>query len=461
LPIQLYDKAEKFKALPKENRILLFFTIVVFFGGALRKWFIPVGVVGNLVLMLQLLLPFLLVAFRSKDTISPFAKYPTLTIYFGYLLFHVVYPLQVTIFHGILGVFIYGIFWIAIFYYISNRHVFRADRLIPYMIIFSALEFVLGFIQYTLPSTHFLNKYAHEGVSSVAVIADSVRITGTFSYISGFTAFLLSYPLLLWAMIRLNFSTWLISIGITFGLIGAFMSGSRGAVLIYLAYTGIIIISLYRLSDIGKIAGRLIIPIAIGLSIILAIGNNPLAEKIEKSYTNFIDRFERGRTSGEQSRRLTGDLSYFQDLSRFPNIITGIGLGSTYQGAIILFGVSPYARAFGYVEGELVKIILEGGIVYYFLRIILATILVLNLSFNHRILRLLIWFSLVYGIPIVFNVHNASFFLIGLILVDNIEWRLQQRVKPKMKAAEMPEILLDKQIPGQVNSFPGYPQVNV
>jgi hypothetical protein len=411
----------------RADKLLLFYAIVVFFGGALRKWVVESAAIGNLILMIQLFLPFLFFILRSPGTVSPFNKVPALQIYIGYLVFHIFYPMQPTIYHGMLGLVIYGGFWIGLFYYLCNRQHFFTPTLIPYFILFAAVEIFLGFIQYQLPDTHFLNKYALDTTQTIAIVGDSVRITGTFSYISGYGSFMLFFPLFMWALIRLNYSLWFVSLGIAFGLVAAFMTGSRGAVLVYIAYTCIIVIALYSLRDIGSIAGRLLMPIAIGFTVIVAMGDNPLKTKIGKAYENFTERFERGRDSGEQSKRLLWDFTYFRNLDRFPNFITGIGLGSTYQGAVILFGPSQYARQFGYVEGEFVKIILEGGIVYYLLKVIIATVATFMLSFRQPFLRALIWFSLVYGIPIVFNPHNAAFFLIGIILIDNIVWRQEQK----------------------------------
>ncbi len=439
----------------REDKLLLLYAIVVFFSGAIRKWFVESSALANGVLLLQMVIPFLLFALRSPKTQSPFVKFPILRIYFFYLIFHIVYPMQATIFHGMLGVLIYGPFWIGLFYYLSNREQFFTPKLIPFFLVFTAVEIVLGFIQYQLPTDHFLNKYATEAVQNIAVVGDSVRITGTFSYISGFGAFMIFYPLLIWALIRLNYSLWFVSIAIGLGLVAAFMTGSRATVLVFVGFMGVIMYSLYSIRDIGSIVGRLLIPVILGVTIVMNIGDNPVKTRINKSYENFMQRFERGIETGEQNRRILWDFTYFRDLDRFPNLITGIGLGSTYQGAIILFGPSRYARGFGYVEGEFPKIILEGGLVYFFLKLILATIATFHFSFRQPVLRLLVWFSMVYLIPIVFNVHNAAFLLMGLILIDNIFWRQAQPTADADPDPTESQKLPDAPYPRQY----GYPQV--
>lgn len=446
-----FFKQLKGAATTREDKLLLFYAIIVFFGGALRKWVIESSIVGNLVLMLQLVLPFLFWILGSNKKISPFSQFSILRVYFGYLVFHIFLPTQHTIFHGMIGVLIHGGFWVGLFYYFANRDKYFTPRLLPYFIIFSVVEIVLGFIQYTLPQGHILNKYALDTIGSIAVVGDSVRITGTFSYISGYVSFLTFYPFFIFSLIRMNFSTWFVSIGISFGLIVCLMSGSRGAVMLFLSYLIVVLVSLYQFKDILKIGARMAIPSAILVSILLLTGVSNFQGRIEKAYENFNQRFQTGLASGEQTRRLTWDFTYFNSLDRFPNILIGSGMGSMYQGSMILFGKSNAVVRFGYVEGELPKLVFEGGIVFIILKIILVSIAVMQLSFKQPLLRFVIWFSLVYFIPIGFQVHNASFLLLGIILIDNISWRQQQKASPPL---EVKVANADLEEPSQIWGYP-------
>jgi hypothetical protein len=165
----------------------------------------------------------------------------------------------------------------------------------------------------------------------------------------------------------------------------------------------------------------------------LASGNKVVVERAQKATDNFIDRVTKLKERGEQSRRLTYGLDLFYIRDKFESPIIGVGTGAVYQGSTILFGKSPYVIRFGYVESEFVQVVLEGGIVMLLFRIILATLLVMNLSFKGPI-TWLIWFCIIYAVPIVFNVHNAAFLMMGLMLVDNIIWRQKQALalgKPK------------------------------
>ncbi len=188
----------------QEDKFFFVLILVTVFGGAIRKWVLKSPVAGNLVLLLQMVIPFLMFAMRSGKANSPFSYFKVLGLYFFYLLVQIINPLQLTLFHGILGVLVYGLFWLGIFYYIANRHLFRPERYIKWLIIIITIEVVLAFIQYTLPQTHILNKYASDNIKQVANIADEVRVSGSFSYLSGYTAFLLFYPFFTWALIRLR-----------------------------------------------------------------------------------------------------------------------------------------------------------------------------------------------------------------------------------------------------------------
>jgi hypothetical protein len=294
------------------------------------------------------------------------------------------------------------------------------------MFILCGLEIGLAFMQYQLPPGHILNKYAHENVS-VAQVFDRVRVSGTFSYLSGFTAFLLFYPFFVWAIIRMRYSTWIVALAASFGMFASFMTGSRSGTLLYLIFIGAMLVQSYKINDLGKLVLRLMIPSLVGIAMIMLAKKVPVADQIKIAYENFSERVTQNRKRGEESQRLTWDLQYFQG-NRFREPLFGIGIGSTYQGAVILFGPSRYALEFGYVESEFVKVILEGGYILIILKVLLATILVINLTFTSRVLKLFTWFAMVYAAPIVFNVHNAAFLMLGIILVDNIIWRQQLAV---------------------------------
>ena len=208
------------------------------------------------------------------------------------------------------------------------------------------------------------------------------------------------------------------------GLIACFMTGSRGGTLVYLAVLAPVFFKEFNGPQLAKLFGSLIIPAVITVLVLIGSGNKVVIDRVQKAYDNFADRVTNLQKSGEQNRRLTFGLDLFNVQDKFESPLIGIGTGATYQGATLLFGKSVYAIRFGYVESEFVQVVLEGGLLMLLFRIILATTLVLNLSFKGPI-RWVIWGCIIYVIPVVFNVHNAAFMMMGIILVDNIIWRQQ------------------------------------
>ncbi|MES2648291.1 MAG: hypothetical protein V4717_15550 [Bacteroidota bacterium] len=403
-----------------EMKWMLALFLVTALGGAVRKWVVSSGAVGNAILGIQMIIPFLMAIRSSSNSISPFQKFGILYIYFFYMALHVIHPMQLTLFHGILGMLIHGGFWLGIFFYLTNRHLFDTGRLMRIMMIIAAVEIVLAFLQYQLPPGNFLNKYAREE-QSMALVGGHVRVTGTFSYLSGYTAYLIFYPLMVWAMIRLKYPQWFVVIALVLGVSVGFMTGSRSAAVIMILLGGAMLIQEYPISSLFKVAGRLIIPVGIGIAVLLVVNQQKIFNTVGLAYNNFMDRVETNRKSGEQSSRFTSDWGYIQN-ANFESPLFGIGLGSTYQGAQALFGTSPHVYAFGYVETEFTRILLEGGWILIVLRYLMTFILAFQLAFK-GIMRWAVMFVVAVGQPIVFNPHNAAFLLLGIMLVDNIIWR--------------------------------------
>lgn len=418
------------RLLPKhtnnEMRWYLILFLLAALGGAVRKWGTSSGAVSNVILGLQMIVPFLMVYFRSPNCYTPFSQHKILLFYFFYLAFHIIHPLQLTFMHGVFGILVHGGFWLGLFYYFSNRHLFDPRQYMGIFLIVAIIEVVLAFIQYQLPPNHILNKYASDLIE-VATVGDRVRVTGTYSYLSGYTAYTMFFALMVWGMIRIRLPEWMTFTAIPTGLIATFMTGSRSALVIYLLLVIGILFTEYPAGKIFSLLGRLIIPALIFTSVILLYKKIPILEQAEIAYDNFMARVEANQRSGEQSARLMTDVWYLQN-NNFKYPITGVGIGSTYQGATQLFGTSRYVQEFGYVETEFSRVLLEGGWIVIIFKVVLGLIMALNFSFT-GFMRWAVWFVVAFGQPIVYNPHNAAFLLLGIILVDNIIWR--QKIERK------------------------------
>ena len=405
------QKVERFELI-----IALIFVFTLTTGG-LRKWIFPVGPIGNSILAFQLCIPYLLI-FCGEKYKKPW-HYKIIILYIILLTGLAINPLNLTYFHSTLGFILHLSFWFSFAFYFANRQQINIQSLIPIFIICSFIEIALGFIQYQLPPEHWLNGYANvEAVGgSIALVGDSVRVTGTFSYIGGYTAFLSFLILFIWYLFRIEYNSTIVAILYVGGLAASFMSGARTAVGVFMIVTTLMFFSDFSSQKIYTFLRNLFFPILIVFTLILLKGNIGIEDKIAKAFDNFSGRVEENRQTGEQNQRIYWD---FEDLYNFRGKypVFGLGLGSTYQGATAVFGTSDYVKEYGYYENELTRVVVEGGFVLLFFRFILVTFFVNILQIN-TISKVVIFLLIFYFTPVVFNIYNSIFFAIGLMLVDN------------------------------------------
>lgn len=402
------------------NKKIFWILFISLISGAMRKWIFITGTFGNFILLMQLLLPFLFI-FQFKSFFSLF-KQSIFKFYILYLFICAFNPLNLTIFHGILGIILYLGFWLIIFYYKENRTLIDVRPLLPVIIIICFFEIILGFIQYQLPYDHFLNKYAdlkqlgeNQGV---ALVGNSVRITGSFSYISGFTSFLIFLILFIWSLIRFNYNKTIISFLLSGTVVAALMSGSRSTVLLILIIIFLILISEFTFRTITEFLKSLFFPFLLFLLFFLAKGNFGFENIIDQAFINFNDRRVSNAQTGEQTQRIFGDLNELFVNFRGNHPFFGVGLGATYQGATALFGTSDYVKEYGYYEGELPRVVLESGFTMLIFRFLLFIWLFTWIEINWYS-KIICFFVFNYGISIVFNVYGFIFLALGLLFLDN------------------------------------------
>jgi len=413
------------------NRLFLGYFLVTVVGGALRKWVFSEGIISNMILLALMVFPFLFLRIRQAGIQSPFKKYPVLVALLVVLLYHIINPYQKTFFHGMLGVLVYAPFWVGAFFILSNHHVFKLSKLKWLFIGIAIVEVMLCFAQYALPPGHFLNKYAVEREAGIAMVGDSVRVTGTFSFLSGLTAYTVFHVFLCWALLRWKFPPWVFFTFLLAGLILSFMSGSRSGTLIYLGLTAGILLQEFPPAKLVSFLFRYLLPAVIIFLVIIRLGSGPVFDSANRAIDNFVERTTKLQASGEQSRRLTFGLGRFNDLSNFPDPILGIGAGATYQGATILFGKSDAVIKFGYYESEFLQVFLEGGIVMLIIRITLIFTLLKRLGY-HWLLKIFLFICMIYAMPIVYNVYNAAFLMMGIVLIDNTAFWKNRALNAKL-----------------------------
>lgn len=403
------------------RKVVLFVFFFTTFSGALRKWVIDSNAVSNVILAIQLLIPFSFVwLLRYKEIRSPFNG--LLTVYTGILILMAFNPMNLTIFHGLFGIMLHLGFWFAIFFYLHNWQYFPFKGMIKIFVIVGVIEIVLGMVQSTLPPGHFLNKYAtDDSSSSVALIGgNTVRVTGTFSYLAGYGSFCIFFPLMLWGALRLkvlNSTTLLILYAA--GLVACFMNGSRTAFYPYILTGALIVYIEFGVKRLFNVLLAGILMTGIITAMVFFLGNKVgfLSNTVTAAYTNFDTRRTLNQQRGEEKGRL---LNSVQDVIFFPGEypLIGIGLGSTYQGAVAVWGTSKYVEEYpSFLEEEPERVVVEGGFVLLFLKIVLFIALFRALTIPAAAkLPLLILAFLFFSL--VFFTYSSTYFFLGLMILD-------------------------------------------
>lgn len=222
---------------------------------------------------------------------------------------------------------------------------------------------ILGIIQYFSPVSSPINQYvASEDVSHIATVGTQARITGTFSYIAGYSTYLtvtfvLLLPFLLHPQPRIW--TWLTRLELVFIIVNSLMNGSRGVlftqVLVLVGYLGIYFMQ--HPAATLKFITRLVLP---GLML-----SGSLLFVARPAVDNFMLRVT---TNNDIEGRIVLSWTQPPTLIRYTEL-SGFGIGATSPASQTL------AKRLGapldlppiYVEPEMGRVMLEMGPVGYLL----------------------------------------------------------------------------------------------
>ncbi len=286
---------------------------------------------------------------------------------------------------------------------------------------------LLAIAQFFSPPTSPLNVYAWgDEAPGIAVSGlGTVRVTGTFSYLSGYTTYLLaSLCLLLPMLTRPQPRLWqlLTLIEVVLLAITSFMTLSRGvifgSILMVLGYLGIQ--ALTNFSNFFRSVRKIFLLTVIGFVVV--------TQSFRYAFDSF---FTRATENEDVSERITN--SFIQPFTNFKfKGFDGYGLGATFQGNSMLrkiFHLSPGEVIPVYYESEMGRIALEVGPIGFFLwyglrLVLLYSLLKVYLKLSHPFLRQLALSAFVYqGITLISQMvynHTANvyhWFFYGFILL--------------------------------------------
>jgi hypothetical protein len=231
------------------------------------------------------------------------------------------------------------------------------ERYFRYYLLLGIPIALLCMVQYRLPPTHILNKYANtsELGEKVATVIDAVRVTGPFSYISGLTSFmtfeaagLLGVLFASRWVLKNNLWMWLCLL-LTVAVLP--MTGSRASMMYFVLFV-LVVMALSPILKQGTgapsrliLAGICIASLSIGL------------------FGEAFDRLaERTRRASDAQRRIyemvVKPVDFLDEAGLF-----GFGAASTHQAAPVLVpgGVSYYWLPTRDFEDEAGRVMLELG----------------------------------------------------------------------------------------------------
>lgn len=291
----------------------------------------------------------------------------------------------------------------------------------------AAIPLVLGILQFSAPVDSELNRYAWEdeaGSDSVATFgeANRVRITGTFSYISGYTVYLTVVVLMGFPVMLSERKRWIrgATCGVMMLALGnLFMTGSRGPFLILALASVMLLVLAFRHGALVGARATLVVLVTLPLAVVIAQNAFP------EAWTSFFERVTDNEDVGE---RLTGMVSNPVPAAEAAGVF-GYGIGATHQAAGFLVPAGTAYKRPPEAEGEWERIMLELGPIGFLLvvgvRILVVarlwTAFVTSRDSEHRWLVATALLFAAASLPgnLVFN-HTASvlyWFFAGIALI--------------------------------------------
>jgi hypothetical protein len=397
--------------------------------GAFRKWFFP-GLSSYIFFVKHMILigPYLYIL--SSGIRIPKRYYPFLGLLLLYVTWGVLeaFNFRVTTDFRVQALGLITHFWFIPLIFLVPAVFDTEERIIGFfrkMVYLSLPILILGIIQYFSPPFSPINQYAPNdaaGQVGIALVGVHARITGVFSYMTPYKAYLgvlTSVIIYLLVIRRIGGLGVLI---LCLGVINMIMIGSRGGVASLLINSMLFVF--FYLSLRGKLRVKKKVFIKYGLVVVFL-----LVSVI--SFTNIgreaaLSLIERTKSaSGDVIPRIVFIYSPLRFLSDAG--LVGYGIGTAYQGARAFvedWGDMP--REF---EAEWERILLEFGLIGFVIVVLLRVSILLYTwkvfkrikTFELKLLALMVFIHqlpVLYGLNIVFDYMNSIIYwsLLGLLI---------------------------------------------
>lgn len=240
---------------------------------------------------------------------------------------------------------------------------------------------LLAVAQFASPASSVLNAYAAAGTEGAQAItfgsSERVRVTGTFSFITGYSIYLIAVGFLLLGLlaharwrVRWRSAPLLAALGLT--VLGMLMTGSRAPVLmLVLLFPLYVMLSLRRERQTGRTFGRLIL----GLGLVCLVLGYVAPDAIHAF---------RGRAAGREDLPTRILLPFYSPVYAFEYAgLLGYGSGAAHQGSVSLVpNLAPGSWLGGRMfEDEPGRVMVELGPVGFTL-IFLSRLMLVGMAFR-------------------------------------------------------------------------------
>ncbi len=394
------------------KKIVVFFYLWVLLEGILRKWVVP-GL-SNAIFLGKLVFSIYFVSvliktkrkkiLQDKNTIIALTAYMlflTITFCIGTLNYGPIVPVLGLSVH----VAYFPLFFIIPLVLKTKQDFIKALHYFNYIILG---VFILGIIQYTMPPSHFINKYVEE-TEFVAQVGDAVRITTIFTYGGISSYFILFTALLSFTQFVLKSGNKLIvNTNVLLGVICVFMTGSR----FVLGFYFVALLSFLILAKPFKIINsKQLLRIVIVLPMLLIIGIQTTI--FQDALNNFKSRINNADNNEDRLVEIFTPFKFSETAGFF-----GHGLGVTASPAQSF--IHDRSSLPSYWEEESERIAIEQGMLGFIILVIFRfTVLLFLFKVMQREkdkqLKGLLLFFFIYQIPTVLVMSQTNF-----VYIENI-----------------------------------------
>jgi hypothetical protein len=430
--------------------------VLMVYEGALRKWFLPQFQQPIYFLKDGLLLGAYFGYFVGSRWLrdrAPFHRHVgnAILAFYALLCFsQLLNPRLPNIFVGLYGLQSY-IMYVPLMYMVPellpDQRALR--RFVLGLVITAAIPLALGIVQFNLPPTHYLNQYvwSDQGIATFGPDDNLVRVTSTFSYISGYASYLSALAVLLLGLALSERSRWLRFVlvgGVAAVIVNLFMTGSRGPLLVVLLCVPFVVFQAFVTARKHQVKTALVLTLAIPIAVGAALWTAPDAQtamthRVTSNGNENLDRIKQIFITPIQA---------FKDAG-----FTGYGIGTTLPGSTFLYQPKVSDEQPPAYEGEHERVMIEIGSIGYFLVLLARLVVPLQLFLSLRkcgspYLRPLIAAAFAITLvdvplPIIIN-HTSGiifWFLAGFAFLPITEARLSTRPLMRDAVAAEPAVI--------------------